>query len=133
MFSLANPSSGKYIWFNQGFTGWPLEFGRLLTNIFFSPYYSLFDTLSTNFSSFYRLIIHCFLPFSSILLFSHRFSSFFAVFHLLSSKSSTIWQIIDYLSKKIDYRRIVDIIDSTGRPDFIKKQTFSGRRPLWTI
>ena len=37
---MANASSGKYIWFNQGFTGWPLEFGRLLTNIFFSPYYS---------------------------------------------------------------------------------------------
>ena len=29
----------------------------------------------------------------------------------LSTKLSTIWQIIDYLSKKIDYRLIVDIID----------------------
>ena len=32
------------------------------------------------------------------------------------TKSSTIWQIIDYLSKQIDYRLIVNIIDSGGRP-----------------
>ena len=38
----------------------------------------------------------------------------------LSTKLSTIWQIIDYLSKKIDYRLIVDIIDSSGHPGFIK-------------
>ena len=34
----------------------------------------------------------------------------------LSTKLSTIWQIIDYLSKKIDYRLIVDIIDTPGHP-----------------
>ena len=34
----------------------------------------------------------------------------------LSTKLSTIWQIIDYLSKKIDYRLIVDIINSSGHP-----------------
>ena len=47
----------------------------------------------------------------------------------LSTKLSTIWQINDYLSKKIDNRLIVDIIDTRGHPadkkllffaDFIK-------------
>ena len=33
------------------------------------------------------------------------------------SKLSTIWQINDYLSKKIDNRLIVDIIDTPGHPD----------------
>ena len=35
----------------------------------------------------------------------------------LSTKLSTIWQINDYLSKKIDNRLIVDIIDTRGHPD----------------
>ena len=35
----------------------------------------------------------------------------------LSTKLSTIWQINDYLSKKIDYRLIVDIIDTPGHSD----------------
>ena len=34
----------------------------------------------------------------------------------LSTKLSTIWQINDYLSKKIDNRLIVDIIDTRGHP-----------------
>ena len=34
----------------------------------------------------------------------------------LSTKLLTIWQIIDYLSKKIDYRLRVDIIDTPGHP-----------------
>ena len=34
----------------------------------------------------------------------------------LSTKLSTIWQIIDYLSKKLDYRPKVDIIDPSGHP-----------------
>ena len=34
----------------------------------------------------------------------------------LSTKLSTIWQINDYLSKKIDNRLIVDIIDTPGHP-----------------
>jgi len=33
-------------------------------------------------------------------------------------KLSTIWQITDYLSKKIDNRLIVDIIRSRGHPEF---------------
>ena len=36
----------------------------------------------------------------------------------LSTKLSTIWQINDYLSKKIDNRLIVDIIDTRGHPAF---------------
>ena len=36
----------------------------------------------------------------------------------LSTKLSTIWQINDYLSKKIDNRLIVDIIDTRGHPVF---------------
>ena len=35
----------------------------------------------------------------------------------LSTKLSTIWQINDYLSKKIDNRLIVDIIDTRGHPE----------------
>ena len=34
----------------------------------------------------------------------------------LSTKLSTIWQINDYLSKQIDNRLIVDIIDTRGHP-----------------
>ena len=41
----------------------------------------------------------------------------------LSTKLSTIWQIIDYLSKKIDYRLIVDIIDTPGHP--VNHKTFN--------
>ena len=33
------------------------------------------------------------------------------------SKLWTFWQINDYLSKKIDYQLIVDIIDTPGHPD----------------
>ena len=36
----------------------------------------------------------------------------------LSTKLSTIWQINDYLSKKIDNRLIVDIIDTRGHPAY---------------
>ena len=35
---------------------------------------------------------------------------------ILSTKLSTIWQIIDHLSKKIDYRPMVDNIDHPGHP-----------------
>ena len=38
----------------------------------------------------------------------------------LSTKLSTIWQINDYLSKKIDNRLIVDIIDTRGHPDWLE-------------
>ena len=31
-------------------------------------------------------------------------------------KISTFWHIIDFLSKKIDYRPMVDIIDHPGHP-----------------
>ena len=37
----------------------------------------------------------------------------------LSTKLSTIWQINDYLSKKIDNRLIVDIIDTRGHPGLV--------------
>ena len=37
----------------------------------------------------------------------------------LSTKLSTIWQINDYLSKKIDNRLIVDIIDTRGHPVYV--------------
>ena len=37
----------------------------------------------------------------------------------LSTKLSTIWQINDYLSKKIDNRLIVDIIDTRGHPEHL--------------
>lgn len=40
----------------------------------------------------------------------------------LSTKLSTIWQINDYLSKKIDNRLIVDIIDTRGHPGYYCSQ-----------
>ena len=48
----------------------------------------------------------------------------------LSTKLSTIWQINDYLSKKIDNRLIVDIIDTRGHPESEKgtKQAINGRK-----
>jgi len=36
----------------------------------------------------------------------------------LSTKLSTIWRINDYLSKQIDNRLIVDIIDTPGHPGY---------------
>lgn len=37
----------------------------------------------------------------------------------LSTRLLTIWQMIGYLSKKIDYQLIVDIIDSSGHPAYV--------------
>merc|ERR1712032_1514818 len=49
----------------------------------------------------------------------------------LSTKLSTIWQINDYLSKKIDNRLIVDIIDTRGHPvDYL---SWAGELPPWLV
>ena len=62
--------------------------------------------------SFHRLFSNCWQNIDQII-------DLLAIVDKISTKLSTFWHIIDFLSKQIDYRPMVDIIDLPGYPVFL--------------